>query len=158
MADEGSGGAGSPPPKTYTQAEVDALKNGWSTREAELKKKADQWDEYESKGKSEISKLTEKLGTETTRANTAEKERDALKLEKVKSKIGKKYNIPPADCDRLQGTDEKSIEDDAKAWAKSRGLDKVGGPTPAGAAGDGKANPNAKVNSLIAQAAGFGGR
>lgn len=160
MADEGSGGG--VPPKTYTQAEVDALKaqleSGWSSREADLKKKAEQWDNHESLTKSEIQKLNEKIGSETARANTAEKERDLLKLEKIKSKIGKKHNIPAADCDRLQGTDEKTIEEDAKAWAKDRGLDKIGGPTPAGAADDGKTNKNAKVNSMIAQAAGYGGR
>ncbi len=46
---------------------------------------------------------------------------------KWQAKYGKKNNIPETDWERLQGSTEKEVEDDAKAWAKARGLDKAGG-------------------------------
>lgn len=142
MVGEGSGGVGSPPPKTFTEEQLNSMvaekERQWKAREAVLQAKASKWDEYETKGKSEIQKAQEAAAKEAAARAAAEKERDALKLEKSKAKAGKKYNIPPEDWDRLQGSDEKSIEEDAKAWAKSRGLDKLGGPTPSGASNGGK--------------------
>jgi hypothetical protein len=163
ISKEGSGGAASTSQitKTFTEDQLNAIlaerERQWKEREAELQAKAKKWDEYESKGKSEIQKAQEAAAKEAAARLAAEKERDALKLEKMKAAIGKKYNIPPADWDRLRGTDEKSIEADAKEWAKARGLDRTGGATPPGM-GPSTPNENAIMNNMILRAAGRGGR
>lgn len=166
MTGEGSGGAGSPPPKTFTEDQLNSMiaekERQWTTREAELKAKASKWDEYESKGKSEIQRLTEKAAADAARAAKAEQDlanyRTAQENEKHRAKYGEKYNLEKVDWGRIPGSNEQEIEASAKVWAKEKGRDKVGGFTPAGAAGESKQNPNARVNNLIAQAAGYGGR
>lgn len=153
MTGEGSGGAGSPPPKTFTEDQlksmIDEKERQWKAKEAELQAKASKWDEYETKGKSEIQREREATAREAAARAAAERERDALKLEKSKAKMGKKYNIPPEDWDRLQGSDEKSIEEDAKTWAKARGLDKIGGPTPQGSGKGGEPTENDIMNAAF---------
>ena len=88
----------------------------------------------------------------------AEKERDAIKLEHEasgwRSKYGKKNNIPESDWDRLRGSTESEIEADAKDWAKKRGLDKAGGPTPKG----GDSQPRNAFNQAFLDATGRRGR
>ena len=130
---------------------VAAEKRAWQKRESELKAKADAWDKQEESKKSEEQKATEK-------AAVLEKENSALKasieLDKARNKFGRKYNIPEADWNRLRGSDSKEIEEDAKEWAKVRGLDKAGGPTPPGAA-----SPTIQpFNAYVLHAAGRGGR
>lgn len=144
-----------PSGKTFTQDDLNALdarlKRDYNEKMADLKKKADEWDKQQEATKSEIQREREAKAK-------AEAERDALKLErnreKWQAKIGKKYNIPEIDRDRLRGSTEEEIEEDAKAWAKSRGLDKAGGPTPPGAAGKGRS----PFNQAILNATGRGGR
>lgn len=141
--------------KTFSQdalnRAVAAEKRAWQKREIELKAKADAWDQYEESKKSEEQKATEKTAA-------LEKENVALKafieLDKARNKFGRKYNIPEADWDRLRGSDPKEIEEDAKEWAKTRGLDKAGGPTPPGAA----PTNGMPFNQFVLTAAGKGGR
>ena len=143
------------PSKTFTQDDLNAIvareKRDYEAKYGDLKKKADEWDKQQEATKSEIQK-------EREAKMKAEKERDTLMLErdleKWRSKHGKKNNIPEDDWDRLRGITEKDIEDDAKAWAKRKGLDKAGGPTPPGAAPSG-INP---FNQAVLNAAGRGGR
>lgn len=95
---------------------------------------------------------------ERERREAAERERDAIKLErdleKWRAKYGREAGIPEADWDRLRGTTEDEIAEDAKEWAKSRGLNKAGGPTPPG----GSAPTGNEFNRMVLQAAGRGGR
>lgn len=119
---------------------------------ADLKKKADEWDKQQEATKSEIQR-------EREAKVKAESERDAIKLErdqeKWRAKIGKKHNIPEADWDRLRGSTEADIEADAKAWAKNRGLDRAGGPTPPGGE---KPGEHQQFNDFVLRSAGKGGR
>lgn len=143
------------PPKTFTQEEVNRMnaeeKRTWQKRERELKAKADQWDQYEQSKKTQEQQLQEKYAN-------LEKEHNILKasmeLEKARIKFGRKHNIPEADWDRLRGGTPEEIEDDAKTWAKSRGLDKAGGPTPKGGSNQ---TPSA-FNQAFLAAAGKKGR
>ena len=163
MADSAAPPAGGPqppaqnePPKTFTQDDLNALdakvRREYEAKMADLKDKAGKWDTQQEATKSEIQREKEARAA-------VEKERDALKLErdadKWRSKFGKKNNIPEADWDRLLGSTEAEIETDAKAWAKSRGLDKAGGPTPPGAA---KPGEHAQFNQFVLNSAGRGGR
>ena len=143
------------PPKTFTQEELNKLladeKRSFQKREKELKSKADEWDRYQESKKTQEQQLQDKYAK-------LEKEHNSLKasveLGRARSKFGRKYNIPEADWDRLRGGTPEEIEDDAKAWAKSRGLDKAGGPTPKGGAGTAR-DP---FNQAFLDAVGRGGR
>ena len=143
------------PPKTFTQEDVNRLlaeeKRKSKKEIAELKSKADQWDNQQEDTKSEIQRERE------ARAK-AEADLAALRLtkdlEKWQAKHGRKNNIPESDWDRLRGDTEAEIEEDAKAWAKARGLDKAGGPTPKGG-NNSSVNP---FNQAFLQATGRGGR
>lgn len=142
-------------PKTFTQDELNSIlareKRDNDAKMADLKKKADEWDKQQEATKSEIQR-------ERDARTKAEAERDSLKLsrdrEKWQAKHGKKVNIPDSDWDRLRGSTEAEIEEDAKAWAKSRGLDKAGGPTPKGGSGTAR-DP---FNQAFLDAVGRGGR
>lgn len=143
------------PPKTFTQDELNSIlareKRDFETKIADLKKKADEWDKQQEATKSEIQR-------ERDARAKAEAERDSLKLsrdrEKWQAKHGRKNNIPESDWDRLRGSTESEIEEDAKAWAKSRGLDRAGGPTPKGGGGTAR-DP---FNQAFLDAVGRGGR
>lgn len=143
------------PPKTFSQDELNSIlareKRDNDAKMADLKKKADEWDKQQEATKSEIQR-------ERDARAKAEAERDSLKLsrdrEKWQAKHGKKNNIPDSDWDRLRGSTESEIEEDAKAWAKSRGLDKAGGPTPKGGSGAAR-DP---FNQAFLDAVGRGGR
>lgn len=143
------------PPKTFTQEEVNRMnaeeKRSWQKREKELKAKADQWDQYEQSKKTQEQQLQEKYATLEKEHNTL---KASMELEKARVKFGRKHNIPEADWDRLRGGTPEEIEDDAKAWAKSRGLDKAGGPTPKGGSGSAR-DP---FNQAFLDAVGRGGR
>ena len=144
-----------PPARGFTQDDLNALdakvRREYEAKMADYKKKADEWDKQQEATKSEIQR-------ERDAKAKAEAERDTLKLErdreKWQDKFGKKYNIPETDRERLRGSTESEIEDDAKAWAKARGLDKAGGPTPPGAAPSGIS----PFNQAVLNAAGRGGR
>ncbi len=143
------------PPKTYTQDDYNALdarlRREYDAKNADLKKKADEWDRQQEANKSEIQK-------ERDARAKAEAERDSLKLsrerEKWQAKHGRKNNIPETDWDRLRGSTESEIEEDARTWAKNRGLDKAGGPTPKGS-GNQAPNP---FNAAFLAATGRTGR
>lgn len=143
------------PPKTFTQDELNSIlareKRDNEAKFADLKKKADEWDRQQEANKSEIQK-------ERDARAKAEAERDSLKLsrdrEKWQAKHGRKNNIPETDWDRLRGSTESEIEEDAKVWAKSRGLDKAGGPTPKG----GSNQAPSAFNQAFLAAAGKKGR
>jgi hypothetical protein len=141
--------------KSFSQDDLNravaAEKRAWQKRETELKNKADAWDKQEESKKSEEQKATEKAAA-LERENLALKA--SIELGKARNMFGRKYNIPEVDWDRLRGSDPKEIEEDAKGWAKTRGLDKAGGPTPPGAA------PIASqpFNRLVLNATGRGGR
>ena len=165
MSDEGTqntGDAGAAnqqhnqePPKNFSQEELNKIladeKRAFQKRERELKAKADQWDQYEQSKKTQEQQLQEKYAALEKEHNTL---KASMELEKARIKFGRKHNIPEADWDRLRGGTPEEIEDDAKAWAKSRGLDKAGGPTPKG--GSNRA-PSA-FNQAFLAAAGKKGR
>lgn len=142
-------------PKTYTQDDYNALdarlRREYEAKSADLKKKADEWDKQQEATKSEIQK-------ERDARTKAEAERDSLKLsrdrEKWQAKHGRKNNIPETDWDRLRGSTESEIEEDARTWAKNRGLDKAGGPTPKG----GSNQAPSAFNQAFLAAAGKKGR
>ena len=143
------------PPKTFTQEEVNRMnaeeKRSWQKREKELKAKADQWDQYEQSKKTQEQQLQEKYATLEKEHNTL---KASMELERARIKFGREHNIPEADWDRLRGGTPEEIEEDAKAWAKSRGLDKAGGPTPKGS-GNQAPNP---FNAAFLAATGRTGR
>ena len=122
--------------KTFSQDELNSIlareKRDYETKMADLKKKADEWDKIQETNKTELQREKEAKAK-------AEAELAALRLErdrtKWQAKHGKKNNIPESDWDRLRGSTESEIEEDAKAWSKSRGLDRAGGPTPKGGEG-----------------------
>lgn len=155
----GDGNAGTPPenapPKTFTQDELNSIlakeKRAMESKYTDLQKKAADWDKLQEANKTELQKAID-------RAAAAERERDAIKLErdleKWRAKYGRKAGIPEADWDRLRGMTEDEIAEDAKEWAKSRGLNKAGGPTPPG----GSASTGNEFNQKVLQAAGRGGR
>ena len=124
------------PPKNFSQDDVNRIladeKRAFQKRERELKSKADEWDKLQESKKSDAQKAAE-------RAAELEKENAALKtqveLDRARIKFGRKHHIPEADWDRLRGSTSQEIEEDAKEWAKSRGLDRAGGPTPKGGSG-----------------------
>ena len=138
------------PPKTFTQEDVNRLlaeeKRKSKKEIAELKSKADQWDNQQEDTKSEIQRERE------ARAK-AEADLAALRLtkdlEKWQAKHGRKNNIPESDWDRLRGSTESEIEEDAKLWAKSRGLDRAGGPTPKGSGKGGELTENDVMNAAF---------
>ena len=138
------------PPKTFTQEDVTRLlaeeKRNAKKQYAELKSKADKWDKQQEDSKTEIQR-------ERDARAKAEAERDALRLskdlEKWQAKYGRKNNIPESDWDRLRGTTEAEIEEDAKLWAKSRGLDRAGGPTPKGSGQHGELTENDIMNAAF---------
>jgi len=153
--------------KQFTQADIDAIiedrlgrdrrtreealakELGMSLKDAKALIKARKAEE--DANKSELQRERE------ARAK-AEAERDALRLskdlEKWQAKYGRKNNIPESDWDRLRGETESEIEEDARLWAKARGLDKAGGPTPRGGNNPSQ-NP---FNQAFLQATGRGGR
>jgi len=141
--------------KTFTQDELNSIlareKRDNEAKMADLKKKADEWDKQQEATKSEIQR-------ERDARTKAEAERDSLKLsrdrEKWQAKHGRKNNIPETDWDRLRGSTESEIEEDARTWAKNRGLDKAGGPTPKGS-GNQAPNP---FNAAFLAATGRTGR
>lgn len=142
-------------PRTYTQDDYNALdaklRREYEAKTLELRKKADEWDKQQEASKTEIQREREAKAK-------AEAELASLKLQidlqKWRSKAGKKHSIPEADWNRLRGSTESEIEDDARAWAKSRGLDKAGGATPLGG------NPPTRnpFNQAFLDATGRGGR
>lgn len=144
-----------PQKKTFSQEELNKIlaeeKRAFQKRERELKAKADEWDKFQEARKTEAQKAAE-------RAAALEKENSALKaqieIDRAKIKFGRKYNIPEADWDRLRGSSPEEIEEDAREWAKIRGLDRAGGPTPTGAAGVARDS----FNQAILNAIGRGGR
>ena len=143
------------PPKNFSQDDVNRIladeKRAFQKRERELKAKADEWDRYQESKKTQEQQLQDKYAK-------LEKEHNSLKasveLGRARSKFGRKYNIPEADWDRLRGGTPEEIEDDAKTWAKSRGLDKAGGPTPKG----GSNQAPSAFNQAFLAAAGKKGR
>jgi len=153
--------------KQFTQADIDAivedrLGRDRRTREEALAKELGM-SLKDAKAlikarKAEEDAQKSELQREREARAAAEKERDALKAEREiggwRSKYGKKHNIPEADWDRLRGSTESEIEEDAKAWAKARGLDKAGGPTPRGG-NNLSQNP---FNQAFLAATGRGGR
>ena len=140
---------------TYTQDDFNALdaklRKEYSAKFNAMKKKADAWDQYEQSKKTEEQKAADEY-------QKLKAEHDALKgsveLEKARIKSGRKHNIPEADWDRLRGSTPEEVEQDAKEWAKERGLDKVGGRTPPGNANPAR-NP---FNQAFLDATGRGGR
>ena len=165
----GNDGGNTPAPqgKLFTQADIDAivedrLGRDRRTREEALAKELGM-SLKDAKAlikarKAEEDAQKSELQREREARAAAEKERDALKAEREigvwRSKYGKKHNIPEADWDRLRGSTESEIEEDAKAWAKARGLDKAGGPTPRGG-NNLSQNP---FNQAFLAATGRGGR
>lgn len=153
--------------KQFTQADIDAivedrLGRDRRTREEALAKELGM-SIKDAKAlikarKAEEDAQKSELQREREARAAAEKERDALKAEREigvwRAKCGKKHNIPEADWDRLRGSTESEIEEDAKAWAKARGLDKAGGPTPRGGNNPSQ-NP---FNQAFLAATGRGGR
>ena len=142
-------------PKNFSQDDLNKIladeKRAFQKRERELKAKADRWDQYEQSKKTEEQKVAEEY-------KKLQAEHEALKgsieLEKARIKYGRKNHIPEADWDRLRGSTPEEIEEDAKAWAKDRGLDKAGGPTPQG----GIPAPRNPFNQAFLDATGRGGR
>ena len=153
--------------KLFTQADIDAivedrLGRDRRTREEALAKELgmsikDAKALIKARKAEEDAQKSELQRERDARAK-AEAERDALRLskdlEKWQAKYGRKNNIPESDWDRLRGSTESEIEEDAKAWAKARGLDKAGGPTPKGGNNPSQ-NP---FNQAFLQATGRGGR
>jgi len=153
--------------KQFTQADIDAiveerLGRDRRTREEALAKELgmsikDAKALIKARKAEEDAQKSELQRERDARAK-AEAERDALRLskdlEKWQAKYGRKNNIPESDWDRLRGSTESEIEEDAKAWAKARGLDKAGGPTPKGGNNPSQ-NP---FNQAFLQATGRGGR
>lgn len=143
------------PPKNFSQDDVNRIladeKRSFQKRERELKSKADEWDKLQESKKSDAQKAAE-------RAAELEKENAVLKaqveLDRARIKFGRKHHIPEADWDRLRGSTSQEIEEDAKEWAKSRGLDRAGGPTPKGGSGTAR-DP---FNQAFLDAVGRGGR
>lgn len=142
-------------PKNFSQEELNSIlaneKRTYEAKMADLKKKADEWDKQQEASKTEIQR-------ERDAKAKAEAELNSLKLQidvqKWRSKAGKKHSIPEADWERLRGSTESDIEEDAKAWAKARGLDRAGGPTPRGGSPLAR-NP---FNQAFLDATGRGGR
>lgn len=155
MAEEGNGG--SPPPKTFTEEQYKAAiadkEKELQTKLTSAQEKAAKWDEYESKGKSEVQKLAEKAAADSARAARAEQELAAYKTaqdnEKHRAKYGEKYNLERADWGRIPGSTEQEIEAAAKAWAKEKGRDRVGGPTPSGSGKNGEFTENDVMNAAF---------
>lgn len=143
------------PPRTFTQDDFNALdaklKREYKEKLASLEEKAKLWDQKTESEKSEAQREREAKAKVEAELNSLKLERDR---EKWQTKFGKKYNIPESDRERLRGSTEEEIETDAKAWAKARGLDKAGGPTPPGAAPSGRS----PFNQAILDATGRGGR
>jgi len=156
---EGDNGSGNPPendpPKTFTQDELNSIlakeKRKEEAKYAEYRRKAAEYDKLQEASKTELQKLQDKYAAAEKRAAALEAERD---LEKWRAKYGREAGIPEADWDRLRGTTEDEIAEDAKEWAKSRGLNKAGGPTPPG----GSAPTGNEFNRMVLRAAGRGGR
>lgn len=142
-------------PKTYTQDDYNALdaklRKEYKAKEAALKKKAEAWDQYEQSKKTQEQRAAEE--NERLKAENAAL-KGSIELEKARIKAGRKHKIPESDWDRLRGSTPEEIEQDAKEWAKQRGLDRVGGPTPPG-----NNNPSRNpFNQAFLDATGRGGR
>lgn len=155
---EGDNGSGKPEndlQKTFTQDELNSIlakeKRKEEAKYAEDRRKAAEYDKLQEASKTELQKLQDKATAAEQRAEALEAERN---LEKWRTKYGRKAGIPEADWDRLRGTTEDEIAEDAKEWAKSRGLNRAGGPTPPG----GSAPTGNEFNRMVLQAAGRGGR
>jgi len=153
--------------KLFTQADIDAIVEDRLGRDRRTREEALAKDLGMSikdakalikARKAEEDAQKSELQRERDARAKAEAERDALRLskdlEKWQAKYGRKNNIPESDWDRLRGSTESEIEEDAKAWAKARGLDKAGGPTPKGGNNPSQ-NP---FNQAFLQATGRGGR
>lgn len=152
MTEDGSGGS-----KTFTEEQYKAAiaekEKEYQTNLKAAQEKAAKWDEYETKGKSEVQKLAEKAATDAARATRAEQELSAFKAaqenEKHRAKYGEKHNLERADWARIPGSNEAEIEAAAKAWAKEKGRDKVGGPTPTGSGKGGEITESDVMNAAF---------
>ncbi len=80
----------------------------YRTENKALSEKAKQWDEHSEAQKSELDKALEK-------AAQAEKELETLRNQSTRMKVASKFNLPAALSDRLKGSTEEEMEDDAKA-------------------------------------------
>lgn len=148
--------------KQFTQADIDAIVEDRLGRDRRTREEALAKDLGMSikdakalikARKAEEDAQKSELQRERDARAKAEAERDALRLskdlEKWQAKYGRKNNIPESDWDRLRGSTESEIEEDAKLWAKSRGLDRAGGPTPKGSGQHGEITENDAMNAAF---------
>lgn len=98
-------------PKTFDESYVKELRAEaakYRTQNKELAEKAKAYDEYVESQKSEQEKQAEALAA-------AIKERDALRVEMMRSRIASAKNLPASLVDRLRGETEDEMLADADA-------------------------------------------
>lgn len=98
----------------------------------------------------ERARLTEKDRLEAEKADIT-KERDLALLEARRLRVGAASGLPSHLWDRLQGSTEKEMKDDAEALAKALGSS--GGGLDGGARGTGTRS-DADMNTILRRAAG----
>lgn len=109
-----------PTPKTYTEAEWNAMAADRRKEQKRLKELEDAAKAREDADKSESQKATE-------RAEAAERELAKARRDNLTTKVGAKHQLPADLWGRLQGETEEEIEADA---AKIAALVKSAAPQP----------------------------
>lgn len=105
--------------KTFTQEELDSIVEGRLARERQkyadyedLREKANKYDEYQEKSKTELQKEKEKSDALQAKLTALEKEGT---VRQVREKVAKDTNVP---AELLTGEDEESCKKQAEAILK----------------------------------------
>jgi hypothetical protein len=99
------------PPQTFDAEYVKKLRAEaakYRTENKALSDKAKQWDEHSEAQKTELERALEKKAE-------AERRMEELRSEAARSKVASKYDLPLSLSDRLRGSSEEEMEEDAKA-------------------------------------------
>lgn len=120
-ADAPNGGAGTPPQpkgdqpaeKMFSQAELDRMVTDRLAEDRKRREKADTEAKLKEDGKYQELLKAKEDEAEELRRELAKRDREALI-----AKVAKKHSLPDELAARLQGEDEKALEEDAKSLAK----------------------------------------
>lgn len=141
--DGGQGNQNNPPEKTFTQAELDAIIADRLKRErekykdyAEFKKMAEEYQKLKEAQMSETEKLQAKLAEYERQLLEKEREAAEARLESLKLKVLDEMGLPKAWANRIFGTTEEEIRQDAEELKRLLGAANKpvgGGTNPANA-------------------------
>ncbi|MCL6611184.1 MAG: DUF4355 domain-containing protein [Peptococcaceae bacterium] len=121
LGDGGQGKQDNPPEKTFTQAELEAIIADRLKRErdkykdyADLKKAAEEYQKLKEAQMSEAEKLKAKLAEYERQLLEKEREAAEARLEALKLRVLDEMGLPKAWANRIFGTTEEEIKQDAE--------------------------------------------